>query len=290
MNNKTKLAVTLGALFTTVLLVTGFANADFKPETKTLSGAVKTTTTAPPSTTTTASTDKSNTSVAPAKNKEETITALKAKLKAVFRSEPDMITESAIPNLYQVMYGTEVVYVSADGKYFLAGDLIDLETRENLTEVSKYSLRKTAMSKQDNKAVIFKAKNEKHVIQVFTDIDCGYCRKLHREIPELNEKGITVEYLMFPRAGIGSPSYKKAVSMWCADDNLQSMTDAKENKPIEDKTCDNPIKAQYNLGQEIGVTGTPALVLDSGKLIPGYIPAAKLAQMLDAEKAKQSKN
>jgi len=283
MKNRTKLAVTLGSLLTTGLLVTGFANAEFKPETPSLNGKSEVASSAKA-----IKTASTNTATS-AKSKDEIITDLKAQLKAVFRSEPDTITESPIPNVFQVMYGTEVVYISGDGKYFIAGDLINLETRENLTEISKYSLRKTAMAKQDNKPVTFKAKDEKHVIQVFTDIDCPYCAKLHREVPELNEKGITVEYLMFPRAGIGTPSFQKAISMWCADDNKQAMTDAKERKPIADKTCDNPIKAQYTLGQEIGVTGTPALVLESGKLIPGYVPAAKLVQMLDAEKAKQSK-
>jgi len=288
MNNKTKLVATLGALFTTGLLVTGFANAEFKPEPQSLSGKVAPTEKTEKTALTPSSSSTNNAAVS-AKSKEEMIAALKAKLKAVFHSEPDTITESPIPNVFQVMYGTEVVYISADGKYFIAGDLINLETRENLTEVSKYSLRKTAMNKQDNKPVTFKAKNEKHVIQVFTDIDCPYCSKLHREVPELNEKGITVEYLMFPRAGVGSPSFKKAISMWCSDDNKKAMTEAKERRPIEEKTCENPILAQYKLGQEVGVTGTPALVLDSGKLIPGYIPAAKLVQMLDAEKGEAKK-
>ncbi len=200
-----------------------------------------------------------------------------------FRSEPSSIQQSVIPNLYQVMYGTEVVYVSVDGKYFLAGDLINLETRENMSDVAKQSIRREIMDRKDNKPVVFKAKNEKHVLQVFTDIDCPYCAKLHREVPALNEKGITIEYLMFPRAGLKSQSYTKAVSMWCADDNKQSMTDAKERKPIEAKTCENPIADQYNLGGEVGVTGTPALITSTGKLIPGYMPADRLAAMLEAE-------
>jgi thiol:disulfide interchange protein DsbC len=106
-------------------------------------------------------------------------------------------------------------------------------------------------------------------------------------VPALNEKGITVEYLMFPRAGLKSPSFTKAVSVWCADDNKQAMTDAKERKPIPDKTCENPIEAQYTLGQELGVTGTPALITSSGKLIPGYMPADRLAAMLEAETKKK---
>ena len=213
----------------------------------------------------------------------ETITMLKTKLTERFKAAPSSLKESVIPNLYEVMYGTEVVYVSADAKYFVAGDMISMENRQNMTEIAKRSVVKDILYKQDNKPVIFKAKDEKHVLTVFTDIDCPYCAKLHREIPELNKQGVTIKYLMFPRAGIGSPSFKKAVSMWCADDNKQAMTDAKERKPIPDKTCDNPIEAQYNLGGEIGVNGTPALVTASGRLIPGYVPADRLVKMLEAD-------
>ena len=122
------------------------------------------------------------------------------------------------------------------------------------------------------------------MLTVFTDIDCPYCAKLHREVPQLNKNGITVEYLMFPRAGLGTPSFKKAVSMWCAEDNNKSMTEAKEGRPIDNKTCENPIKAQYQLGQELGVRGTPALITKTGKLIPGYVPADRLTKMLLGEK------
>lgn len=216
--------------------------------------------------------------------KTQVLETLKQKLASRFKSPPSSLKESQIPNIYEVMYGTEVVYVSADGKYFLAGDMINMDTRENLSEVSKRSVRKTIMDRQDYKPVIFKAKNEKHVIKVFTDIDCPYCAKLHREVPQLNAKGITVEYLMYPRAGKGSSSFKKAVSMWCADDQLKAMTDAKERRPIEEKTCENPIAQQYELGQEVGVTGTPALITSTGRLIPGYMPADRLEAALEAEK------
>lgn len=211
------------------------------------------------------------------------ITALKAKLKGKFRSEPSSIKQSQLPNIFEVMYGTEVVYFSADAKYFLAGDMIELETRTNLSDFAKQSVRKDIMSREDFKPVVFKAKDEKHILTVFTDIDCGYCAKLHREMPQINAKGITVEYLMFPRAGLQSKSYEKAVSMWCADDQQQMMTDAKERREIPEKSCENPVASQYNLGQEVGVTGTPALVTSTGKLIPGYMPADRLAAMLDAE-------
>jgi len=221
--------------------------------------------------------------------KDDVLTSLKTILKAKLRAEPSSLKESVIPNMYEAIYGTEVVYVSADGKYFISGDLIDLDTRKNLSNIAKQSIRKEILDKQDNKPIVFKAKNEKHKLAVFTDIDCPYCAKLHREIPQLNEAGITIEYLMFPRAGLASNSYKKAVSVWCADDQLAAMTTAKEREPLKEKTCENPISAQYNLGGELGVTGTPALITKTGKIIPGYIPADRLVKMLDAE-SKQANN
>ena len=115
---------------------------------------------------------------------------------------------------------------------------------------------------------------------MFTDIDCGYCRKLHREIPQLNEMGIEVSYLAYPRAGIGSQSYSKYVSAWCAEDKLGALTLAKNGQEIPAKNCDNPIAAQYELGQQMGISGTPAIVLEDGRLIPGYLNAQKLANAL----------
>lgn len=211
------------------------------------------------------------------------ITELKAKLKGKFRSEPTSVKQSKLPNVFEVMYGTEVVYFSADGKHFLAGDMIELDTRKNLSDIAKHSVRKGMLDSKDNQPVIFKAKDEKHVLTVFTDIDCGYCAKLHREIAQINANGITVQYLMFPRAGLESNSYNKAVSMWCADDQRQAMTDAKERREITQKSCENPVEDQYLLGRELGVTGTPALMTSTGNLIPGYMPADRLLATLEAE-------
>jgi len=116
---------------------------------------------------------------------------------------------------------------------------------------------------------------------VFTDIDCGYCRKLHGEIDQFNAKGITVRYLAFPRSGIGAPSYNKAVSVWCDKDPQAAMTRAKNGETLPKADCDNPVKEQYELGQLIGVQGTPAIIMEDGALLPGYVPAAKLAAALD---------
>ncbi|MCK5918192.1 MAG: thioredoxin fold domain-containing protein [Cocleimonas sp.] len=219
------------------------------------------------------------------------IDSLKKQLTKTFRRAPDSLTESPISGIYQVLYGTEVVYVSGDGKYFIAGDMINMESRENISKLAKRSVRNGIIKTKLKDPIVFKAKDEKHVVKVFTDIDCPYCAKMHREIPALNEKGITVEYLMFPRAGVGSKSYDKAVSVWCAGDSeaqQTAMTIAKERKPLDEKKCENPIKAQYELGQEIGVTGTPALVTKTGRLIPGYMPADRLAKMLEADSKPKS--
>ena len=117
---------------------------------------------------------------------------------------------------------------------------------------------------------------------VFTDIDCGYCRKLHNQMEEYNENGIAIHYLAFPRAGIGSASYDKYVSVWCADDQQAAMTLAKNGGENESASCPNPIAEQYDLGRELGVTGTPAIVTTDGMLIPGYVPPAQLRQRLEA--------
>ncbi len=219
---------------------------------------------------------------------EAKITKLKAQLKGQFRSEPTSIKKSQLPNVFEVMYGTEVVYFSDDGKYFLAGDMIELETRKNLSDEAKQSIRKKILKAQDNKPVVFKAKDEKHVLTVFTDIDCGFCAKLHREMADINDNGITIEYLMFPRAGLQSHSFEKAVSMWCAKDQQQMMTDAKERREIPNLSCENPIADQYNLGRELGVTGTPALMTTTGRLIPGYMPADRLLATLEQESHNQN--
>jgi len=207
-------------------------------------------------------------------------------LQKTFKSAPDSVAESQIPGLYQVMYGTEIVYLSADGQYFISGDLLNLKTRENLSEVAQRDVRKRIVAELETTPIRFEAKDEKHVLRVFTDIDCGYCAKLHREMDQINAKGITVEYLAFPRAGIGSPSYDKIVSVWCADDQQSAMTKSKARQPVPSKTCKNPIKEQYELGQGLGVNGTPALLTESGQLIPGYVPADRLLGMLDAAKPK----
>ncbi len=208
---------------------------------------------------------------------------LVAKLKPLFGGEPDSLKPTAVPGVYEAVFGMEMIYVSADGRYFFSGDMIDGETRINLTEATRTSARLAELKKVDVKQTVeFKAKGEqKHVLSVFTDVDCPYCVKLHKEVPALNEAGVTVRYFAYPRAGVGSGSYKKMVDIWCASDQQDAMTRSKNGETLEAKDCPNPVADQFALGQKVGVTGTPALITDAGALIPGYRPADQLVKMLD---------
>lgn len=198
----------------------------------------------------------------------------------------ESITPSALPGLYEVLVPPKLFYMSADGRYILTGDLIDLQDKINLSAEKRSQARVSAVDKLgEDSMIVFAPKKVKHTITVFTDIDCGYCRKLHSEMASYNKLGIKVRYLAYPRAGIGSPSYDKAVAVWCADDRAKAITTAKNGGEVKGKACDNPVAKQFELGQELGVTGTPALLLENGQIYPGYAPADKLIAVLDQVKA-----
>lgn len=199
---------------------------------------------------------------------------------------PDRVTAAPVPGMYEVTYGPHIVYLSADGRYMLQGDLVDLETKQNLTADRRKVTRVAALEKLgDSSMIVFAPQNAKHTISVFTDVDCGYCRKMHREMAVLNAHGIAVRYLAFPRAGIPSASYDKTVSVWCADDPQAAMTEAKLGKVVPTKQCDNPVREHYQMGQMLGISGTPSIVLPDGEMVPGYVPAKRLAKLLDDEQA-----
>lgn len=178
--------------------------------------------------------------------------------------------------------GGEVYYVSDSGKYLITGNMYNTETREDLTETKKAGIRKQLVAQfGPDKRIDFFPKDMKHHITVFTDIDCGYCRKLHMEMDEYNKRGIGVSYLFFPRAGLKSNSFDKAVAVWCAEDKQDAMTRAKSGIQVDLKKCDNPVAEHYKAGLAVGVSGTPAIVLDNGTLMPGYLPPDALLQRLD---------
>lgn len=195
------------------------------------------------------------------------------------------VTETPVPGLYEVIMPPKILYVSTDGKYIISGDIIKVSTGENITLPQRDSVRSQAIEMLGEESmIVFAPKKVKHTVTVFTDIDCGYCRKLHNEVDKYTALGIKVRYTAYPRAGIGSESYKKAVSVWCAKDRNAAMTDAKNGKKLAEKNCKNPVADHYRMGEKIGIRGTPALVLESGQIVPGYVPADRLFDGLEQQK------
>lgn len=197
------------------------------------------------------------------------------------------VNSTPIPSVKEVMVdggrGSEILYISEDGKYIINGTIFDIENKVDLTDQKKAVIRKDLMASfGPSQRIDFLPDNMEHHVTVFTDIDCGYCRKLHAEMAEYNELGIGISYLFFPRAGLQSGSFDKAVNVWCAADQQQAMTMAKAGESVDPKKCDNPIAQHYNAGVTAGVSGTPALVLDNGVLMPGYLPPIQLKQRLDS--------
>jgi thiol:disulfide interchange protein DsbC len=193
------------------------------------------------------------------------------------------VSETQMNGILQVQVEGDIVYATDDGRFLLQGRVIDMETREDLTERAKSGVRKELLDGIDvSRQIEFVPPETTYDLTVFTDIDCGYCRKLHSQMSEYNDQGIAIHYMAFPRAGIGSASYDKFVSVWCADDQQTALTAAKTGTDPEPKQCENPIAEQYQLGIALGVTGTPAIMTADGQLIPGYVPPATLRERLDS--------
>ncbi len=204
----------------------------------------------------------------------------------------DSVKASPIEGLYEVVFGSEVIYLSSDGKYLIQGSIIETATRKNLTEDAR-SMGRTKLlnSLKDEDMVIFAPEKTKHIVTVFTDIDCGYCRKLHDEMDAYNALGIAIRYVAYPRAGVGSAAFNKAEIVWCAEDKLNAMTIAKAGKSLDKKIesgeivlkkdCISPVSDQYMLSRALNLSGTPALFLESGELIPGYVSAERLIETLE---------
>ncbi|CAN5234261.1 DsbC family protein [soil metagenome] len=194
------------------------------------------------------------------------------------------IHQSPIEGVLEVAMGGQIAYVTSDGRYLLQGDLVDLEANVNLSEQRRNKGRAELLAEVDEDSmIIFSPEKPEHTITVFTDVDCGYCRKLHQEMAELNEQGLRVRYLFFPRSGPQTPSWEKAERVWCADDRNAAITAAKADQPFESKPCEEtPVREQWELGQAVGLRGTPAIVTEQGDLIAGYLPAAELAKRVES--------
>lgn len=201
----------------------------------------------------------------------------------------DSVDASPIPGVYTVVAGGQVAYVSADGKYLLHGSLYDIDQRMDLTASRMDGVRKAELAKVPAaKRVAFAPDDPRYRVTVFTDFDCGYCRKLHSHIDEYNKAGIAVDYLFYPRTGLNTPSYDKAVSVWCAKDRHDAFTQAKLGAEPERATCANPVAEEYAMGQRLGITGTPTVIASDGSVIGGYLTPAQMLQQLQAIDARKA--
>jgi thiol:disulfide interchange protein DsbC len=202
--------------------------------------------------------------------------------------KPSDVSTSPIPGLYEVTMGGIVAYVSEDGKFLVSGDVYDLASQTNLTAERRSAARAKALAAvREDDMIIFSPANPKMTVTVFTDIDCGYCRKFHSHIAEYNKAGIKVRYMSYPRTGPGTESWRKSESVWCAADRKDALTRAKRDEEFKTRSCgDALVKAQYELGQDLGVEGTPAIFTSNGQYVGGYLAPAQLVQtILETEKA-----
>lgn len=209
--------------------------------------------------------------------------ALKQRLTETLGVNVAQIQPSPVDGLYQVFTDRGVLYVTQDGSKLFHGNLYDLDQgMKNLTELALAAPRLEMLKPFEQDMLVYKAKNEKHVVTIFTDVDCGFCRKLHNQMQGYNDLGITIRYLAYPRAGIPSANADEMQAVWCAKDPLKAMTEAKAGGNVKSASCDIDIAKQFQLGQAFGVNGTPAIVLENGVMVPGYQPPADLLRTIES--------
>ena len=192
------------------------------------------------------------------------------------------VRATAVPDLYEVRLGDQFIYVTGDAKFFLHGDLYETRGQRNLTESSRREVRLDIVDAIDPQTyIVFEPSQPKHTVTVFTDVDCPYCAKFHLEVPDLNALGVRVRYAAWPRSPLGTESFARSVSVWCAKDPHQAMTDAKAGRTIAHAECENPVQRHFDAGRRLGVRGTPTIVTEGGETIGGYVPYRELVEMLE---------
>ncbi|HRN61847.1 MAG TPA: thioredoxin fold domain-containing protein [Luteimonas sp.] len=198
----------------------------------------------------------------------------------------DRIAAAPLAGFREVIVGGQTLYVSDDGRYLLQGNLFDIAAKKDMSQAGVAEVRRELLAKVPrSERIVFAPANPKYTVSVFTDVECGYCRKLHQDIAEYNKLGIAIEYLAFPRMGPGTPDYDLMVSVWCSADRGKALTDAKNGRRVPPRTCDSPVGRHYDLGQRIGLTGTPMIVTESGVQMPGYLPPDALLSALQQVEA-----
>lgn len=201
----------------------------------------------------------------------------------------ESIETSEVAGMYRVqLQNGPVVYATESGDFFILGDLYAIGTGGlvNLAEQRRSQARLEAVEAVAMKdQIVFPAEGEaRSHITVFTDVSCFYCQKLHKEVPELNRRGVEVRYLAYPRQGVGSAGFRQLATAWCADDRQETLTRLKNRESLDENVCaGNPIASQFELGQAVGVRGTPAIVMPDGTMVPGYRSADDLVATLGVE-------
>ncbi len=198
-------------------------------------------------------------------------------------SKPEDFRPTPIPGLYEYARGADILYLSADGRFALDGDLYDLSNDQNISDRRRREARLSLLGKvPEASMLVFGPRNARHTVTVFTDIDCGFCRKLHSEMAQYNALGIRVRYLFYPRSGPDTESWNKAVAVWCSPNRNDALTRAKNGESLKAAKCDaSAVTRDYELGNEFAVQGTPAIIMPDGDMLPGYLPPAMLLKRLE---------
>ncbi len=221
---------------------------------------------------------------AAAQAQESDLARLKAALAKAFPETPLeslALRPSAVPGVYEAVLDAQVFYISADGRFVFLGDLLELHSRANLTERRREERARALLGELgEENMIVIGARDAKRSVTVFTDVDCPYCARFHLDVPVLNRHGVKVRYLLFPRDGLDSQTYRRSVAVWCAADRAQAIGIAKAGGKIAMKTCANPVAQHYRLAERLGVSGTPTIYLDSGRRISGYLPAPQLLSLM----------
>jgi len=212
---------------------------------------------------------------------KENYADLKLKLESKLGLQIESISDAPIKGLLNLNTNVGLFYATQDGEYFMQGRILKVgDEIVDQTEIELKKIRLQGVERFADSVISFKADKEKYAITVFTDTTCGFCQRLHSEVDQLNDLGITVNYLAYPRAGLNSDVYRNTVSIWCADDPQGAITDAKLKQPVAASSCANEVAEHFRFGQKIGVNGTPNIIYPDGTLQPGYLPAAKLAEAI----------
>lgn len=200
----------------------------------------------------------------------------------------DAIEVAALPGFYQVIASGQLLYVSADGRYMLNGDLYDLSAKRNVSSAAWAKFRQRELARvPEAQRIVYAPKSPRYTVSVFTDVNCSFCRALHKHIDAFNAAGIAVEYLAWPREGVvttagrPTPTYTEMVSVWCASDRKAAFVDATTKDKVKPATCANPVSEQFELGLKLGVTGTPSIIGPDGRVLGGYLTPAQLLAALE---------